>query len=222
MTREPVIVYSSWSVPTLITSLSAQHLSEWFKANGFDPIEVIGTSANRVRMQRVMGYIGDSGETKPLVCFFGHGLADSWVGWEPLGFKVPATRTVIAGVNDDLFKGGIVVAIACDTAKLLGHRVVESGALSYMGSDRAMFVGGFEMDRDYVDDFIDLFTTPQKRLALGDTAMEAIRAFWKRGQDYINEYRQHSEWANVQTYIDAMEINIRGFQLIGEQDARWV
>jgi len=220
--REPVIVYSSWSAPTLITSLSAQHLSEWFKANGFDPIEVIGTSANRVRMQRVMGYIGDSGEKKPLVCFFGHGLRNSWVGWEPLGFKIPAMRTVIAGVNDDLFKGGIVVAIACDTAVLLGHRMVEAGTLAYMGSDRPMFVGGFEMDRDYVDDFVDLFTVAQKRLALGDTAITSIQAFWQKGKEYIAEYRRHPEWENIQTYIDAMEMNIRGFQLIGEQDARWV
>lgn len=222
--REPVVVYSSWSYATLVTSISSQHLSEWFKENGFNPIEVIGTSANRIRIKRVMNYIqkdvASQGEP-PLIIYMGHGFPDSWVGFEPLALRHPRLRMVRKDVNDDLFKDCIVHTIACYSIRELGPSMVSKGAKAYFGSSVPMLVGDFERDRDYIKDFVDIFTIIPKLLARGYSCGDAYNEYIARCSYYITHYKNHPELVNVAFYTDAMLKNRDMYKLLGDQSARY-
>ncbi len=222
---EPAIIYSSWTYPTLVTSISAQNLSEWFKSHGLDPIEVIGTSANRLRVKRLMNYyqkdVIPRGET-PLIFYLGHGFPDSWVGWEPLALKRPSLRMVRKDVNDHLFKDCIVYTVACYSVRELGPSMVANGAKAYFGSTVPMLVGDFEKDRDYLPDFVCVFTTIPKLLAKGYTCGEAYEEYKKKCTEFIEEYSRHPELENINFYLDAMIKNREYYYLLGDKNARYL
>lgn len=61
--------------------------------------------------------------TADIVLYFGHGEADHWLGDSPLLDSRDAAVTA----------GKVVVAIACDTAQVLGAACVTAGATAYLG-----------------------------------------------------------------------------------------
>lgn len=219
---QPIIIYSSWSHASLITSLAAQHLAEWYKDEGFDPIEVVGLTANKFRLRRVMRHAHMDLENPCMVSYFGHGFPQSWVGFEPAAMRFPALRVVTEGVNDGLFADCIVHTIACETAQSLGPSMVEKGAITYFGSTEEMFVAGFEENEQYIDDFVDVFTTIPKTLASGHTTGEAYGAYKLKAGAYIAKYRLHPNWEGVDYYCAHMQKNLNYYEIIGDSSARYM
>lgn len=219
--REPVIIYSGWSYATLVTSISAQHLSEWMKARGASPIEVVGTSANRLRIKRVMNYIQKEKQAGCLFSYLGHGFPRSWVGFDIGTMRHEKLHMVVMDKNDELFKNCIVHTIACYTTRELGPSMIKKGAKAYFGSTIPMLVGDFEKDRAYLPDFVDIFTCVPKALFNGATTGEAYNFYLSRCEYYIEYYEAHPELKNVEFYIEAMKQNKEKYQLLGDRNAKY-
>lgn len=221
MYSQPIVIYSSWSQASLITALSAQNLAEWFKSNGYEPIEIVGLSANRMRLFRVMRHAKMDMDEPRLIVYMGHGYPNSFVGFEPSAESFLKSRLVVEGQNDDLFEGCIVHTIACETAQSLGPSMVKKGATAFFGSTEKMIVGGFEQNKEYVSDFIELFTVIPKILAEGYTTGEAYRAYREMANEMIMKYTNNPDWPNVDFYRDAMIKNYEYYKLIGDESATW-
>lgn len=215
------MIYSSWSYATLVTSLSCQRFSEWAKAHGFSPIEVVGTSANRLRFKRVMNYIQKDKPKPALLVYMGHGFPDSLVGLEPLVMKHKSLRMVVKDRNDHLLKDTICCTTACYTIRELGPSAISKGCTSYYGSSEPMLVGDFEKDRQYLPDFSDLFGVIPRALCMGKTTGEAFEEYRQRCEHYINFYNEHDELKNVNFYKDAMIQNKEKYELLGDRSARY-
>jgi len=218
--REPVIAYSSWSYATLVTSISAQNLSEWAKKRGLSPIEMVGTSANRLRVKRVMNYVQKDLPKPALFVYMGHGYPDSLVGFEPGIMNHRKLRMVVKDINDDLFCESIVHTIACYSVRELGPSMIKKGAVAYFGSTVPMLVGDFEKDKAYLPDFVDVFTTIPKQLIAGATCSEAYKRYIDRCSYYIEQYENKPNLHNVDFYIDAMKKNRDDYHMLGNGNAK--
>jgi hypothetical protein len=218
--KEPVIAYSSWSYATLVTSISSQHLSEWLKQRGFSPIEIVGSSANRLRFKRVMNYIQKDKPKPALISYQGHGFPNSLVGFEPVAMKHESLR-MVTKTNDQLLKDCIVHTVACYTVRELGPDIIAKGGAAYFGSTVPMLVGDFEKDRAYLPDFVDVFTTVPKALCMGKTTGEAFEDYRACCERHINFYNEHDELKNVDFYKDAMIQNKDKYELLGNRNARY-
>lgn len=195
-------------------------MSEWFKQRGYSPIELVGTSANRLRFHRVMNYFAKDKPKPALFVYMGHGFPDSLVGFEPVAMKHKSIR-MVTKTNDGLFKDCIVHTIACYSVRELGPDVIAKGGVAYFGSTVPMLVGDFEKDRPYLPDFSDLFTVIPKALALGKTTGEAFADYKAKCEYYINFYNEHDELKNVNFYKDAMVQNMEKYELLGNRNARY-
>src|SRR3990167_11037760 len=76
----PVIAYSSLTPPTLITSLAAQHLTEWTKTRGWEPVELPGFGANKLRFSRTMRWVKSVTAPPHAVFYLVHGFPASLMG----------------------------------------------------------------------------------------------------------------------------------------------
>jgi len=222
MTRPVVIVYSSFTKPTLVTSMSCQYLAEWLKARDIPVIELPGFGANWFRLSRVMNYMQEETEPPYLVVYMGHGFPKSLVGFEIGTMTFPNMQLIVEGINDDMFKDTIFVSTACWSMNSLGPSMVKKGAITFFGSTKPMLVGFDERDRMYMNDFIDVFTIIPRRLTQGDTCLQALEKYRQLCTGYIKLYSQYPEWNNVDFYRCAMYINLEYYGMIGDGDAVWV
>lgn len=220
MPKSPVLIHSSWSAATLVSSLAAQHLWLWLYERGLNPIEIMGLSANPFRVARTMNYVKEFQDMPAWVHYTGHGYPDSLAGFE-LAVPFRRLRAVYGGANDDLFRNCIISTIACYSLRKLGPRLVDAGAVAYMGSTEPMWVGFEEKDKVYLPDFIDVFTVGAKTLATGGTVRDALEAFRTRCRHYIGIYECQQELRHAEYYLGAMEKNLEYYDAIGDLNAKW-
>ena len=214
-----MFMYASWTPPTLITSLAAQHTIEWAKARGWRPVEMVGIGANRLRFLRAMRWLQADTQPPHLLVYMGHGFPGSWLGndFPPSPHK---PKMLAAGQNDHLLEGAICWSIACYSRRVLGPSAIDKGALAFGGSVEQMLVGGFERHRCFVPDFADTFSIAVKALLAGRTVDEALRAQQDRIRYYLGIYARHLDWPGVKDYIDAMRMNLAHYDAIGDLNTR--
>jgi hypothetical protein len=71
-----------------------------------------------------------------LICYFGHGLASSWVAFA--GTPPTGQRKVVDVSHTACFKKTTVLAIACHSGHTLGPAVIRAGAQAFVGFDNAI------------------------------------------------------------------------------------
>lgn len=64
-----------------------------------------------------------------VVCYFGHGMADSWVLYSEINGKLNFDRRILDKANAAIFKDVIVASIACLAGKTLGPAIAAKGGI---------------------------------------------------------------------------------------------
>ncbi|MDP4012914.1 MAG: hypothetical protein Q8R00_04900 [Candidatus Nanoarchaeia archaeon] len=135
-----------------------------------------------------------------LIVFNGHGSEDTVTGHqqEPI---------IIADKNDDLLKSKIIFALSCKSAKVLGPKSVEKGAISYSGfSDDFVFLyDQNKITRPTEDKTAKLFLEPPKifieALIKGNTVLESSKRAEKKMEENIVKSLGHPEDANLVRFL---------------------
>lgn len=154
---------------------TTHYLSKWSKetikiaeSQGAKVLDLQGERANAEEFKEKMEKFSPE-----LVMLNGHGDVDLITGHknQPL---------IEAGINEDMLKSKIVYALSCKSAKVLGPKSVQAGALSYIGyEDDFIFVYEPELfSRPLLDETAGLFLEPSnifiESLIKGNTVKESF------------------------------------------------
>lgn len=100
---------------------------------------------------------------------------------------------VRAGDNEEILKGKIVYALACQSALLLGPKSVEAGSVAFVGYSRdfIFFTDNSKIAHPENDKVAGLFLEPSNRLSIslikGNTIFEAARKSQRRFSENIRK-----------------------------------
>ena len=140
---------------TYVLSSWCKSSIDFAKSHGFNVVDI---SKEKVTKKEVEGRLKKSNPN--LVVFIGHGNESSIAGDK----RAPI---IVVGENEKLLKNKIIYSISCKSAKILGQKSIDSGAISYAG---------------YVDDFIFVYTKNKLSRILSDNVAEL---FLEPSKNYI-------------------------------------
>jgi len=146
-----------------------------------------------------------------LFIYGGHARKDSLCGENVFSCDL------VTVADASIFKDQIVVANpACETAAILGPKIVEAGAKAFLGSVENMYAHFNEADRNYMDDWFD-YTLTFYRSVFTKTMGEAVDD-WKRAITlYMDLYKAHlNDWPNADWNYMAAKMNRDNFVVLGD------
>lgn len=179
------------------------YLSNWSKgtidAAKKAGIKVLDLNREKATKKEVEGRLKDLSPI--LVVLNGHGDENTVTGHqnEPI---------IIYGENEKLLKSKIVYAISCQSAKVLGQKSVDAGAISYNGynDDFVFFYEPNMISKPLNDKTAQMFLEPSKifieTLIKGNTVEEALKRAKDKLRSNINRLLVSSEAdANMVRYL---------------------
>jgi len=127
-----------------------------------------------------------------LFAYFGHGKRERICGQIP-----PHCGRDKGGFVDeenvDVLNGIITYALCCWTSHTFGRVAEESGALSYVGFRKPVFVGFSMEERNYRDDIVNIWNTFPLQMLEGNTVAGAISEMGSKSMEYENYYDRHKD-----------------------------
>lgn len=225
--KMPIIIAPKYTRATFITSLASDHLYNWMRKNNYTPIKISGFRTRKpiIRKELFMANM----QPKPLlICYFGHGLDDSWIGIEDVRARFFKRRLIKLGINEDwLDKDAIIHTISCYTMNELGPELVKGKVRAYFGSTEKMLVNPIDnfIEPKTIPDFIDIFTIGQKFLCSGATTGEAFQYYIQRCNEILRNYEQSGlleKSKQLRNAYYAIKINRDYYGLVGQTDAQWI
>jgi len=227
MKRMPIIIAPKYTRATWMTSLAAEHLYNWMRKENFSPIYVSGFRTNRPIIRKEL-WLADL-QPKPLfICYFGHGLDDSWIGHEDLRARFLKKKLIKLGRNEDwLDKDAIIYTISCYTMNKLGPALVKGKVRAYLGSTQKMLINPIDnkIEPATIPKFVDVFTIGQKALAFGYSAGEALALYMKRCDEIMRAWEATGKLEKSRQLRNAyygIKMNRDYFGLVGDPNARWI
>ncbi len=131
-------------------------------------------------------------EFDPSIIFLnGHGTEYSIKGEDG------ETDVITRCKNDHLFKGRIIYALSCNTAKILGKSSYNKGCKSYIGYTQEIVFPNKEMENPLEDNVSESFMMVSNEiistLIRGGSSEQAILNFYKLSDALISYWKKNSE-----------------------------
>lgn len=148
-----------------------------------------------------------------LIIYYGHGKT----------YKLYGNHIFLSMINmGNIHRiGGTPMdTMACLSAKGLGFEAVKRGSKAYIGTIKPYYAAFPEIERDYLEDWIDYTTIKTKRLIDGATFGEAYNAFIKKCEYYLDIYEIHLDEYNYSWYYKTLKENMKNTILIGDKNTR--
>lgn len=135
-----IVTRPQYDTTTKYLSVWAEEVINFAKKNKIEVIDLLKHKANK------KDFVGRVKKLQPDVIFLnGHGDDDCVTGHDE-------ETLVEVGDNHDILRGAITYALSCNSGKILGQKVVENKATTYIGyEDKFIFVS----DRNYIHSPID-------------------------------------------------------------------
>lgn len=228
MERMPIIIAPKYTRATFMTAMAADHLYEWMRQKGFSPIKISGFRTRKPVIRKELKLA--EYQPKPLlICYFGHGLADAWIGMEDMRARFLKRTLIKIGINDSwLDKDAIIYTISCFTLKELGPQLIKGGHVrTYFGSSEKMLVNPIDnnIEPKTVPDFVDIFTIGQKYIASGRSCGEALSAYYQRCDEIIQNYEKSGlldKSKQLRNAYAGIKMNRDFFGAVGDLGSRWI
>lgn len=155
------------------------------------------------------------------IVYYGHGTPASLVGTPVMGTDFSPSNMVVAGLNDAVLAGAIVITISCKTLQQLARTAVGNGAISFAGSMEDMWVGHDQSSYDYFADFTTLFNIlPFSFVAEGKSLGESLRIYRSMGKLLLSRYENMSGPLAVK-HADFVRKNLKYYDVVGDKDVRY-
>lgn len=208
------IVRPSDSFPTLITYIFSTRALSLFNSSKFEIDDYPILFANRLFWTLSKAF--NSGYD--LVIYAGHGVSDALIGqaeflFLPIGTLIPMSDTSLAP------KVRIFYSVACLTGRILGKDYVRKRTLSYVGSEDYVYVAYSKPERNYMEDYINVFLSFLEYLVRGHSVRESFYHMKDKMLYYINLYRNNEErWSYARFYRENLLRNYNGYRIYGKGD----
>jgi len=207
--KSALLIAPYYDVVTSISSITERSLIDYLESMGMSVITMEGYECTYPNLKRLLepGLID-------LVVYTGHGVSDAWIGQQP------AERLLLTANDANLLHDTIVVAIACNSLRILGNKAVSTKARAYLGFlDLVILpVTDYGMaDRNYHADFIRTFMNPVVTLVSGKTVHDSVLEFQDLCNYYANKYAEE-EYILWEFHQFAMLHNATNFSYAGRPD----
>jgi hypothetical protein len=138
-----------------------------------------------------------------------------------MGTDFSPSNMVVAGLNDAVLAGAVVITISCKALQQLGQAAVNSGAISFAGSTEDMWVGHDQSSYNYLADFTQLFTIlPFSFIAEGKSLSESLRIYRSMGKLLLKKY--DSLGGPLATKHAAfVRKNLKYYNVVGDKDVKY-
>lgn len=164
---------------------TTHYLSNWSvkaidlaRSKGIDVLDLHRDKANKKEVE------GRIEKLKPrLMVFNGHGDTDTIAGHQ----NQPLIK---AGENEHLLNSTITYAISCSSAKSLGQKSIDSGAISYIGFDDD-FIFAYApalLSRPLADETAGLFLEPSQELMISLVKSNTVHESYARARTVFKEH----------------------------------
>jgi len=163
---------------------TTHYLSNWSKetikiaeGQGWKVLDLHGERANKNEFESKMKKLSPN-----IVMINGHGNIDLVMGHQN-------QILLKAGLNEDLLKSKIVYALSCKSAKVLGPKSIQAGALSYTGyEDDFIFVYEPELfSRPLLDKTAGLFLGPSNTFIESLIKGNSVRESFERSRNILTK-----------------------------------
>lgn len=219
MPKIPLIVAPSWSRATRFTLKAARHLNWWFLKRLTPTRFLRGPQVRRDSFWRTTHVVRVLEQPPHLLAYFGHGEEDGLVGLEPLGYTLG--RYLLRCEDAPWIQDFLVVSIACKVGQELADCALDAGVRGWLGASENMWVDFdfTDTDLDGLNDLVEVFTAPTKRLALGGTLQEAYEEFSRQTAYFVTLYGAKP---GAEDLVETLQENQRVLHVYGDPQARWV
>ncbi len=233
MPRMAVLISPRESSETRFSALAAKELFESFGGKTVDTLWLDGRQARRKDLKTVMevaqSYAGDS---RILVCYFGHGVDDALMGTNRLP-KVYPLNMIVGGVNDDILAKPNVITytIACSSLRKLGRSVIQNGGLTYFGSTEDIMLVREDIDETQIPDIIETWMQIPISLARGRTTRQALNDYRAKLKSLMTVYDKQTtkawklsstdESLGQEKAVKFLSRNLEFYNLLGK-DVKWI
>ena len=196
---------------------TTHYLSNWSKetinlaeSRGWKVLDLHGERANKNEFESKMKKLSPN-----IVMLNGHGNIDLVMGHQN-------QILIKAGLNEELLKSKIVYALSCKSAKVLGPKSIQAGALSYTGyEDDFIFVYEPELfSRPLLDKTAGLFLGPSNIFIESLIKGNSVRESFERSRNILkkNFNRALSTLERDSTTARFLWWNLRNFIAHGNLD----
>ncbi len=193
---------------------TTHYLSYWSRenidiaeSNGFKVLDLHREKAEKEEFENKVRNLNPK-----LIMLNGHGSEDSVTGHKN-------QVLVKAGENEDLLKGRAVYALSCKSAKVLGPKSIQAGALNYTGfEDDFVFIYDPTLfSRPLIDKTAELFLMPSNIFVSSLLKGNDIAESFKRAQGAMqkNLYRTMSSSGQDSSLSRFLWWNLRNFKSHG-------
>lgn len=193
---------------------TTHYLSYWSRenigiaeSNGFKVIDLHREKAKKEEFENKVRNLNPK-----LIMLNGHGSEDSVTGHKN-------QVLVKAGENEDLLKDRVVYALSCKSAKVLGPKSIQAGALNYTGfEDDFIFIYDPTLfSRPLIDKTAELFLMPSNIFVSSLLKGNDIAESFKRAQGAMqkNLYRAMSSAGQDSSLSRFLWWNLRNFKSHG-------
>ena len=209
MTRV-LVLYPIDDIATSASAYIADQIANLLEEKGFTVYRFDLWKANRAlfTLQQLV-------KPADFIVYAGHGNRDRWIGSITAGGVI---WPLLDLSNAGFLREKLCYAIACRTNLQLGREVP---ARTYMGWKVDVYIAMPSPERNYLADFADTFMQIAVALAEGKTAKEASEAYLSKCEELKQLYETNLErWPNADFYAMAIENNMKGYELLGDPNAK--
>jgi len=234
MANIPILIHPYFSNETLISTGIADYIINYLYDFDIKVIDIPGfharprTVLNALWRQKLLS------DSPKLIIYIGHGLEDSWTGYEypfksfidtllslPSDVLLDTSMTFVNKLMTNNLRNSIIVTIACRTLETLGPFLVKNGVRAYLGSTADMDISLSDLDNDTIRDIDDLYSIPIKTLVTGGTVKEAVEHIKLKARKYVNLCGSVSN-IEQQCCIRLFEMVEQHYGYVGDGNARWI
>lgn len=197
---------------------TTHYLSAWAKKTisfaekkGFRVLDLHRDRANKKELESMLGK-----KCPKLVMLNGHGSESTVTGHKN-------TPILVAGENEGLLESKIVYALSCRSAKGLGPKSIEAGAISYTGYDDD-FIFSFEPEnvaRPLHDETAKMFLEPSNAFVVSLIKGNTVGESRRKTKDFFQKNLLKSLGSSAQDASLARYLwwDIKHFVSHGKEDA---
>ena len=209
MSKKYLVTRPEYDETTHYLSKWCEKTIEFAEQKGIKVLDLQGSKANRKETEAMLN------QSPELVVLNGHGTDTLVYGHEH-------QPIIVADENENLLKSKIVYALSCKSAKTLGMKSVNAGAINYTGYDED-FVMLHETDkvsRPLSDNLAKLFLEPSNLLIISLLKGNTVEEAKQKAEDVMRK-NVLSSLNSPEPYLTRyLWWNLKHFVTNGKTDAR--
>ena len=188
--------------PTILSNKAVRRLIKFVEAHKIEYDLLTSVLANRFYINRKA-----KRNRYNAVFYYGHGQEDRLGDWSMDLFPL------IDKKNIHLFKDAIFYTMSCLSGVELAPFAIKEGVKAYFGHNVRYFAfaNKFQIDNDFLDDWIKLVNYIPKRLIVGDTTGKAMRLYEHFANTIYAKYLHIDKDTNLKLlYSNALHLELYG------------